>query len=103
MGTKKLYMKMKTTAAYPAGLLETGKEVEIASAIMQHPMPKPENMKSARRPKRSMVKKATNDERNFHVKVPPVKILDSSAERPRFCWNMTGAYTEMRLLPLICW
>lgn len=91
MGTKKLYMKMKKQAAILADLFDLSNEVATVSASIQLPIPKPENMKSARRPKRSMVKNATNEETNFQVRVPPVKILETSAERPRFCWKMTGA------------
>lgn len=91
MGTKKLYMKTKKTAAIWADKLLFGKDVDTARASMQLPIPNPENMNSARRPNRSMVKNATKVEMNFQVRVPPAKTRDISLSILRPCWKMTGA------------
>jgi hypothetical protein len=45
-------------------------------------------MKSLRRPNRSIVKKATKQERNFQVSAPPERIREISLLRPRPCWKM---------------
>jgi hypothetical protein len=58
---------------------------------MQHAMPAPLNMKSFRRPNRSMVKKATKQLRNFQVRAPPERIREVSASRPRPCWKIIYA------------
>jgi hypothetical protein len=55
---------------------------------MQDAMPAPLNMKSLRRPKRSMVKKATKQERNFQVSAPPERMREVSESRPRPCWKI---------------
>lgn len=87
IGTKKLNAKMKKAAAPIAAPLVSGKLVQIASDIMQLAMPKPEKMKSARRPKRSMVKKATKQDKNFQVKQAPVRTRESSGVIPKLSWN----------------
>jgi hypothetical protein len=87
MGTKKLKAKMKKAAAAMALVFSESKLVDTASANMQLDMPKPEKMKSARRPKRSMVKKATKQDRNFQVRQAPVRTRASSGLIPRLSWN----------------
>lgn len=72
----------------------------MASAIMQAHIPAPEIMKTARRPRRSMVKKAMKEDRNFQVSAPPVRARAFSEDMPRLDWKMMVAYTEMRLVPL---
>lgn len=56
----------------------------MASEVIHSDIPTPLNMKSFRRPKRSMVKKATKDERNFHVKQAPdnMRAVWLSSPRP---------------------
>ena len=88
MGTKKLKAKMKKAAAPMALVFSSEKLVETARANMQLDMPKPEKMKSARRPKRSIVKKATKQDKNFQVSAPPERMREVSASRPRPCWKM---------------
>jgi hypothetical protein len=51
-------------------------------------MPTPLNMKSLRRPNRSMVKKATKQERNFQVRAPPERMREISLSRPRPSWKI---------------
>jgi hypothetical protein len=83
-------MNMKKTPAMEAALLLGGKDVQIVKASIQLPIlqhvrtvklqgrgmyPKPLNMNKARRPYWSIVKNAMNEERNFQVKAPPVRIL----------------------------
>lgn len=68
-------MNTKNTEAIEAALLSSI-EVEIANANMQHPIPIPLNMKRARRPNLSIVKKATKHDKNFQVRVPPARILE---------------------------
>jgi hypothetical protein len=87
IGTKKLKAKMKNAALAIALVLVSGKLVDTASANMQLDMPKPEKRKSARRPKRSMVKKATKQDKNFQVKQAPVRTRASSGLIPRLSWN----------------
>ena len=88
MGMKKL--KRKTNRALPicAGRLSLGYDEATASASIHDAMPMPLNMKSLRRPKRSMVKKATKQERNFQVRAPPDRMREVSESRPRPCWKM---------------
>jgi hypothetical protein len=88
IGTKKLKKKMKNTEAYWAGWLLLGKLLVIASAIMHMDIPNPLKMKSLRRPKRSMVKKATKELRNFQVKQPPERIRAVWWSKPRPCSKM---------------
>ena len=88
MGMKKLKRKTKNAEAICADLFVLGKLDATASANMQDAMPAPLNMKSLRRPKRSMVKKATKHERNFHVSAPPERMREVSLSRPRPCWKM---------------
>jgi hypothetical protein len=87
MGTKKLKAKMKKAAAPMALVFSSEKLVETARANMQLDMPKPEKMKSARRPKRSIVKKATKQDKNFQVKQAPVRTRASSGLIPRLSWK----------------
>lgn len=87
MGTKKLKAKMKKAAAPIAPVLVSGKLVQMASDIMQLAMPKPETMNKMRRPKRSMVKKATKQDRNFHVRQAPVRTRESSGDMPKLSWK----------------
>lgn len=88
MGMKKLKRKTKKADATCAARLLVGKLDATASASMQDAMPAPLNMNSFRRPKRSMVKKATKHERNFQVSAPPLRMRDVSASIPRPCWKM---------------
>jgi hypothetical protein len=88
IGMKKLNRNTKRALAIWAGLLDLGKLEATARANMQDAIPAPLNMKSLRRPKRSIVKKATKQERNFQVSAPPERIRDISLSRPRPCWKM---------------
>lgn len=88
IGIKKLNRKTKNADAICADRLLAGKLDATASASMQDAIPAPLNMKSFRRPKRSMVKKATKQERNFQVNAPPLRIRDVSLFIPRPCWKM---------------
>jgi hypothetical protein len=119
---KKLNRNTKSALAICAGLFVLGKDDATANASMQHAMPQPLNMKSLRRPNRSMVKKATKHERNFQVSAPPERMRLISELRPRPCWKMicvgvriyevflglgwgegrTVEYVEIKLLPHIC-
>lgn len=83
MGMKKLNRKTKSADTICAAWFEVGKLDATARASMHEAMPAPLNMKSLRRPKRSMVKKATKQERNFQVSAPPERMREISAERPR--------------------
>lgn len=80
-------MKMKNAAAAMALVFSSEKLVEIARAAMQLDMPKPEKMNRARRPNRSMVKKATKQDKNFQVKQAPVRTRDSSGLIPKLSWK----------------
>lgn len=82
---------MKQPAAIWEARFEVGNEVATASAIMQHDMPAPLNMNTARRPNRSMATKARNEERNFHVRAPAERIREISLLKPRFSWKRIGA------------
>ena len=44
-------------------------------------------LSEARRPKRSIVKKAMKDERNFHVRAPTESTRASSLPMPRLFWH----------------
>ena len=88
IGMKKLNRKTNSADAICAALFDLGKLEATARASMQDAMPAPLNMKSLRRPNRSMVKKATKHERNFQVKAPPERMRDVSELRPRPCWKM---------------
>lgn len=88
IGMKKLNKKTKNAEAICAGWLSLGKLEATVSASMQEAMPTPLNMNSLRRPKRSMVKKATKQERNFQVSAPPERMRDVSLFMPRPCWKM---------------
>jgi hypothetical protein len=85
---KKLKRKTNSALAIWADLFVLGKLDATARANMQDAMPAPLNMKSLRRPKRSMVKKATKHERNFQVSAPPERMREVSLSRPRPCWKM---------------
>jgi hypothetical protein len=98
IGTKKLKRNTKTTEATWAGRLLFGKLVDTASASMQVDIPAPLTMKSFRRPKRSIVKKATKEEHNFHVSMPPDRIRDVWLSSPRPCWKMTVLYTDIKFV-----
>jgi hypothetical protein len=88
IGIKKLNKNTKSALAICAALLSLGKLDATARANMQDAMPTPLNMKSLRRPNRSMVKKATKQERNFQVSAPPERMRDISLSRPRPCWKI---------------
>ena len=88
IGIKKLNKKMKNADAICAGWLLFGILDAIARASIQHAMPVALNIKSLRRPKRSIVKKATKQAKNFHVSAPPDIIRDVSALIPRPCWKI---------------
>lgn len=88
IGMKKLKRKTKNAEAIWADWFVLGKLDAMASANIQEAMPAPLNMKSLRRPKRSMVKKATKQERNFQVNAPPDRMREVSLLRPRPCWKM---------------
>jgi hypothetical protein len=88
IGMKKLNRNTNRALAIWAGLLDLGKLEATARANMQDAIPAPLNMKSLRRPKRSIVKKATKQERNFQVSAPPERMRDISLSRPRPCWKM---------------
>jgi hypothetical protein len=88
MGMKKLNRKTNKADAICAGLFDLGNEDATASASMHAAMPQPLNMKSLRRPNRSMVKNATKHERNFHVSAPPDRMREISELSPRPCWKM---------------
>ena len=88
MGMKKLKRKTKSAETICAGLSVLGKDEAMARANMHEAIPTPENMKSLRRPKRSIVKKATKQERNFQVRAPPDRMREVSESRPRPCWKM---------------
>jgi hypothetical protein len=94
MGMKKLKRNTNKAEATCAEWFDLGNEEATASASMQDAMPQPENMKSLRRPKRSMVKKATKQERNFQVRAPPERTREISASRPRPCWKMIWVLLE---------
>lgn len=102
MGTKKLKRKTKITEATCAGKLLLGKLVATASASMHMDIPVPLTINSFRRPKRSMVKKAANDEHSFQVSIPPDRIRDVWLSNPRPCWKMTVLYTEIRFVLCTC-
>ena len=74
-----------------ADLFSAGKEVAIVRASIQLPIPNPLNMNRALRPYRSIVKKAINELKNFHVSAPPVNILVNWASNFKFSWKITGA------------
>lgn len=95
MGVKKLNRKTKNTDAYCADLSLFGMLLAIVRAVMQSDMPAPLNMKSLRRPKRSIVKKATKAERNFQVKQAPERIRAVSLLRLRLSWNIVVEYDEI--------
>ena len=88
MGMKKLNRNTKRALAICADLFDLGKLDATARASMQDAIPAPLNMKSLRRPKRSIVKNATKQERNFHVRAPPDRMREVSESRPRPCWKM---------------
>ena len=88
IGIKKLNKNTNNAEAICAERLDLGNEDATARASMHDAIPAPLNMKSARRPNRSMVKKATKQERNFQVSAPPERMREVSASRPRPCWNM---------------
>lgn len=89
MGMKKLNKKMKSTLTIWAARSDLGKDVATAKPVMHADMPTPLNMKTALRPNRSIVKKATKQLRNFHVKQPPERMRDVSGPSERPCWKMT--------------
>lgn len=89
IGMKKLNKKTNKTLTIWAAKSVFGKEVATARPIMQQDMPAPLNMKTARRPNLSMVKKATKQDKNFQVRQPPDRMRAVSASRPRPCWKMT--------------
>jgi hypothetical protein len=88
MGMKKLNRKTNSAEAICAGLFDLGNEEATARANMHEAIPAPENMNSLRRPKRSMVKKATKQDKNFQVSAPPERMREVSPSRPRPCWKM---------------
>jgi hypothetical protein len=88
IGMKKLNKNTKSADAICAAALDLGNEDATARASMQLAIPAPLNMKSLRRPKRSMVKKATKHEKNFQVRAPPERMREVSASSPRPCWKM---------------
>jgi hypothetical protein len=88
IGMKKLNRNTNSALAICADLLLLGKLLATARANMQDAIPTPLNMKSLRRPNRSMVKKATKQERNFQVSAPPERMREISLSRPRPCWKM---------------
>lgn len=92
---------MKQPAAICDAVLLVGNDVAMANATMQHAMPVPLTMKTARRPNRSMAMNARNDDKNFHVSAPADSTRETSLLRPRFSWKRMVAYTLMRLLPLL--
>lgn len=85
---KKLKRNTNRADAICAEWFVFGKLEAMARASMQDAMPAPLNMKSLRRPKRSIVKKATKHERNFQVRAPPERMREVSLLRPRPCWKM---------------
>ena len=87
MGMKKLNRNTKRALAICADLFDLGKLDATARASMQDAIPAPLNMKSLRRPKRSIVKKATKQDKNFQVKQAPVRTRESSGLIPRLSWK----------------
>jgi hypothetical protein len=85
---KKLKRKTKRAETIWAALLLLGKLEATANANMHKAIPAPLNMKSLRRPKRSIVKKATKQERNFQVNAPPLRAREVSLSMPRPCWKI---------------
>jgi hypothetical protein len=82
---KKLNRNTNSADATCADLFDVGKLDATASANMHDAIPAPLNMKSFRRPNRSIVKKATKQDKNFQVRQPPERMRDISLSRPRPC------------------
>jgi hypothetical protein len=103
IGMKKLNKNTNKADATCAEWLVLGNDEEMASASMQDAIPQPLNMKSLRRPNRSMVKKATKQERNFQVRAPPERTREISASRPRPCWKMIWIGIRIMNDMLVTW